>query len=187
MEEYAFPANLYIIGAMNTADASIAPLDVAFLRRWSAYRLRPNSDVLDTIFGITDKTIKDAPTSIQDVYNIAVRAWDKINERIAIGRGEDYQIGHGVFLVFHDSIAKSIDDAKEEMARVWPYLLTHVEECFWGDTSAISSVLNIKRGIATHPYTLVTEMFAGEEHSRIKYADISSANIYDLFRAIIGD
>lgn len=30
MEEYAFPSNLYILSAMNSADASIAPLDVAF-------------------------------------------------------------------------------------------------------------------------------------------------------------
>lgn len=39
MMEYAFSPNLYILAAMNQADASVAPLDVAFMRRWQSYSL----------------------------------------------------------------------------------------------------------------------------------------------------
>lgn len=49
MIEYAFSPNLYILAAMNQADASVAPLDVAFMRRWQSYKLTPisiSSDVL---------------------------------------------------------------------------------------------------------------------------------------------
>ena len=46
MVEYAFSSNLYILAAMNQADASVAPLDVAFMRRWQSYQLKPNYDVL---------------------------------------------------------------------------------------------------------------------------------------------
>src|SRR5690606_237080 len=43
--EYAFPRRLYILAAMNQADVSVEPLDVAFLRRWIPYNLEPSTDV----------------------------------------------------------------------------------------------------------------------------------------------
>jgi len=47
---YALPSDLYILGAMNQADTSVEPLDIAFIRRFAPYRLDPLADVVRTHF-----------------------------------------------------------------------------------------------------------------------------------------
>jgi 5-methylcytosine-specific restriction protein B len=50
--EYALPHDLYILAAMNQADASVEPLDVAFLRRWEPLRLEPDEKTLRAYYGL---------------------------------------------------------------------------------------------------------------------------------------
>lgn len=76
-EQFGVPKNLYIIGTMNTADKSIALVDIALRRRFTFVRMEPLEEYL--------------PENIK-----------KINQIIKDRRGSDYLIGHAYFMGNHD-------------------------------------------------------------------------------------
>jgi 5-methylcytosine-specific restriction protein B len=78
-DKFIVPSNLYIIGTMNTADKSIALLDIALRRRFEFEAMYP-------LYNIKDKTINDA-----DILK-------KLNDRIIETKGHDFQIGHSFFM-----------------------------------------------------------------------------------------
>ncbi|MCX7595481.1 MAG: AAA family ATPase, partial [Fischerella sp.] len=161
--EYALPNHLYILAAMNQADASVEPMDVAFLRRWASYQLKPDPAILRKHFSITaTDPVPLVPTTVTHVYEASVLAWEAINSRIRIGRGPEFQLGHGIFLTYGDTPASDVPNALEEIVQVWNTIYTHVEEVFFGDLRGIAAVLNIKAGQTNHPYVLKETTFADE-------------------------
>ncbi len=76
---FIVPSNLYIIGTMNTADKSIALLDIALRRRFEFEAMYP-------LYEINGKEIYDV-----DILH-------KLNERIVSSKGHDFQIGHSYFM-----------------------------------------------------------------------------------------
>jgi len=87
-DDFQVPVNLAIIGTMNTADRSIALLDVALRRRFAFLELLPEPELLDLI------TVSVAE---EDALNMGA-CLRKMNQRIAELRGTDYQVGHSYFL-----------------------------------------------------------------------------------------
>jgi len=77
-EPFGVPKNLYIIGTMNTADKSIALVDIALRRRFTFVRMEPIEEFL--------------PENVK-----------KINVIIKERRGADYLIGHAYFMGDHDN------------------------------------------------------------------------------------
>lgn len=184
IERYAFSPNLYILAAMNQADASVAPLDVAFMRRWQSYQLKPNYDVLYENFGV-DRTqpIPTACSTASDVYSVAIHALEKINELICIGRGKEYQLGQGVFLSTKpkdDSMSSALQFASE----AWSMIYAHIEELFFGDSISIGYLVNANSPLS--PYKLEELYFAGETKSVLTCSDIDTSNIFNLYQAIAG-
>lgn len=122
-EKFSVPANLHIIGTMNTADRSIEALDTALRRRFTFVEMAPKPEL-----------ISEVGKSKGEIDGIdLVKLLSTINERIEKLIDKDHQIGHSYFL----DIA-SFDELKLAFKnKVIPLL----EEYFYGDFGKIGLVL----------------------------------------------
>ena len=115
-EPFAVPANLMIVGTMNTADRSIQLLDSALRRRFRFEELMPD---YSKISNETAKTLLK-----------------RINARIRCLLDKDHQIGHSYFI----DAKSELDIFKALKDCVIPLL----EEYFYNDTQKIRQILNEK-------------------------------------------
>ncbi|MEE1059782.1 MAG: AAA family ATPase [Treponema sp.] len=113
-KDFGVPANLMIIGTMNTADRSIQLLDSALRRRFKFEELLPQYDA------ITNTTAKSILKNI--------------NNRIRALLDKDHQIGHSYFIGV-DSNLKILEVMKEN-------IIPLLEEYFYNETDKIRRVLN---------------------------------------------
>jgi 5-methylcytosine-specific restriction protein B len=111
-EDFIVPPNLFIIGTMNTADKSIALLDIALRRRFIFMPLYPK-------YNINGHTIHN------------VEKLKKINKKIIETKGHDFQIGHSYFM--EDKNLKHLMDTK-----IIPLLL----EYYMNDVDKVKEILD---------------------------------------------
>lgn len=183
-QQFGLPADLYVLAAMNEADTSVEPLDVAFLRRFHIYRLEPREDVLRDHFGssATPVEIPETPSAPADYYEALVQAFMKINEQIVLGRGQAYQLGHGA-LMHQPADTRDVVAAQSYVADAWATLRGHIDEIFYGNTRAISDILRAETSKSV--YTMVETSFAGQTVRRVVGPlRPSPSELYSLLRAI---
>ncbi|MBL1321727.1 MAG: AAA family ATPase [Methylophaga sp.] len=89
-EPFSVPKNVHIIGTMNTADASIAKLDVALRRRFKFTEMPPEPSLLRTVNFIIDDN-NEIDINLKSML-IA------INQRIELLYDRDHTIGHSFFM-----------------------------------------------------------------------------------------
>ncbi|GEM_PF-5327186 len=81
-EDFSVPKNLYIIGTMNTADKSIALVDIALRRRFVFEEMMPKPELI--------------PAKVES-FNL--QQWfQQINNKITQLIDKDHQIGHSYFM-----------------------------------------------------------------------------------------
>ena len=117
-KEFGVPKNLYIIGTMNTADRSIAPIDTALRRRFIFEEMAPNPSLLsENIEGVNLQLLLEA-----------------INTRIEYLYDRDHTIGHAYLID-----VKTLPDLKFAFEnKIIPLLA----EYFYEDWENIDLVLN---------------------------------------------
>lgn len=123
-DEFSVPANVYILGTMNTADRSIALMDTALRRRFQFIEMMPDSDVL--------RRIRADKVGDLDVAAIL----DKINERITFLYDREHTIGHAFFTGLKD------DASIEKLQSIFEKsVIPLLQEYFYEDYQKIQLVL----------------------------------------------
>jgi len=89
-EWFGVPPNLHVIGTMNTADRSIALMDVALRRRFTFEEMMPDVGALEA--GLTEAGVEEK------LRKLIVDVFLKLNERLRYLYDREHQIGHAYFL-----------------------------------------------------------------------------------------
>ena len=122
---FGVPNNLYIVGTMNTADRSIALLDIALRRRFVFEEVMPDYKLLDSAMEEID---------LGDILK-------KINKKIEFLIDRDHQIGHSFFLKVKK--AKDSEEKIDKLWNVWYYeIIPLIQEYFYNDWENIGRLLN---------------------------------------------
>ena len=89
-EAFTVPSNLHIIGTMNTADKSIALVDIALRRRFEFKALYPDPNIL--------KKVLEENGFSNDDTNQRVNMLTCLNRIIRAKKSVDFEIGHSYFM-----------------------------------------------------------------------------------------
>ena len=89
-EPFTVPSNLYIIGTMNTADKSIALVDIALRRRFEFIPLYPDPKILENLLLKKELDTKDIKQRVELFKNL--------NRIIRAKKSVDFEIGHSYFM-----------------------------------------------------------------------------------------
>lgn len=128
---FSVPDNLYLIGTMNTADRSLAGLDIALRRRFVFEEMPPKAELLDGV------VIEEEGLQV-DVG----RLLRTLNQRIEVLLDRDHCLGHAYFMPLKAA-------AKPTLAQLG-YIFQHqilplLQEYFFEDWQRIAWVLNDHR------------------------------------------
>lgn len=122
-EQFSVPANLYLIGMMNTADRSLAMMDYALRRRFAFYEIAPAFDS-EGFCAYRDELASgkfDRLVATVEQLNAVIEADD------SLGRG--FRIGHSYFC----GISEVTDDRLEQIV---DFELVPLLEEYWFDEPA---------------------------------------------------
>lgn len=147
-EKFSVPANVDIIGTMNTADRSLALLDTALRRRFDFVPLLPDTRA-EKVAGDQDSAPLAGVVVTTDAGTIDVRRMlERINERIEALYDRDHCIGHA----YLTGLARATDGPQRFEALATAFrqrIVPLLEEYFFEDWRKIRLVLgdNQKRDV----------------------------------------
>lgn len=148
-DEFGVPPNLHIVGTMNTADRSIALVDIALRRRFGFVEMKPDFDTLMAEHIEKDKEELQKNNVYQHLIN-SVEAVKKINANIIRDLGRDKQIGHSFFFKVKDQV---------DLMMVWQYeILPLLEEYYYCNYDKILATLGMK---SDNPYVNMNDGIRG--------------------------
>lgn len=138
-EDFGVPANLDLYATMNTADRSIALLDIALRRRFQFREIEPNYSLLGEIEGVSLHALLE-----------------RINNRLELLLDRDRRIGHAYFIK-----AKSLAQLREVFR---DQIIPLLQEYFFDDFSKVAMVLsgaNGKSAFVGEEHLKSADLFSG--------------------------
>lgn len=137
-KSFSVPANIDIIGTMNTADRSLALLDTALRRRFEFVPIMP--DIRD----VPDAPLHNLRVTVNDATIDIPRLLQAINLRIESLYDRDHCIGHAYFTTLEE-VADGPERFKALQHIFRNKLLPLLEEYFFEDWQKIALVLGDNR------------------------------------------
>nr|WP_081729176.1 AAA family ATPase [Pseudomonas sp. URMO17WK12:I4] len=124
-QRFSVPSNLYLIGTMNTADRSLAGLDIALRRRFVFQEMPPRPELLDGV----------------EVEGLNIGQLLRVmNQRIEVLLNRDHCLGHAYFMPLKD------DASLERLGAIFRnQIVPLLQEYFFEDWQRIQWVFNDHR------------------------------------------
>jgi 5-methylcytosine-specific restriction protein B len=143
-EKFGVPPNLYIIGTMNTADRSLALMDVALRRRFGFVEFCPGDGLKDDENGDWNTWWNNPYQCSNEFVRLTIQAIQTINNKI-LGKddsvakmvnGKDKLIGHSF------AMKNGKDMSDDDCVTLWKYeILPLIEEYYNGNYEKIKELL----------------------------------------------
>lgn len=128
---FSVPDNLYLIGTMNTADRSLAGLDIALRRRFVFKEMAPRPDLLAGV----EIEANGVSVDVGELLKV-------INQRIEVLLDRDYCLGHAYFM----SLKGEEKPTLAQLGAIFQHqILPLLQEYFFEDWQRIAWVLNDHR------------------------------------------
>jgi len=160
-EEFGIPANLHIIGTMNTADRSLALMDTALRRRFEFEEMMPDYDLL-------------ADIEIEEIK--IAELLRTMNQRIEALYDREHTIGHAFFMPLIQDLSI------ENLAAIFAHkIIPLLAEYFFEDWQKIRLVLgdNQKTNKVEAQFILEEEL---EDNGSVLFGNSSDLAMYGLDR-----
>ena len=135
-DKFKVPANVHIIGLMNTADRSLAMMDYALRRRFAFYTVKPGFD--------SEGFVKYSENLNNEKFNDLIKLVKILNKEISNDDtlGEGFEIGHSYFC----NIKGNVDD--QVISNIIEFELIPLLKEYWFDEpSKVRDWSNKFRGI----------------------------------------
>lgn len=185
--QFTMPYRLFTLATMNSVDKSVAPLDAALRRRFHVIELPPKLDELRDAFEITGDAgmVPASLDTVADVQMLALALLARLNERLAMFLGTDFQFGQWYLGRLIGVTEPSC--ACELLADVWrTTLFPQLAEHFAGRTEQLLGVLgeaSSSDALSVDEPSLLLEELGATKIVRMRY-DAGADAVLELLRRI---
>lgn len=159
-DSFQFPKHIYVAATMNSVDRAAVPIDSALARRFDRIEMRPDPEVLLSLWGLK---WSDIPTPTDEnwqtlnPFQVGVLLLDRLNLIIADDLGTEFELGHGLFTSIKSKAADvgsgetSVDEpgSWRALAKIWDdVVFPQLEDRYSGRPEQLLTILRVEEPAA---------------------------------------